>query len=126
MRNSAYISIILILIACAGCGRKLPPLPPAMPDPVEVLSIKFEGNEVVAKARCNVAGATVILLGKPKGLCPACMDDLAAIQKITLTTPGEVVLKDPVPEADYMVYRITAEHDSSRWTTPAQIVVRKQ
>ena len=126
MRSRVHVSIIILLIACMSCGRKMPPLPPTAPDPVEVLSIKYKGNEVVAKARCNVAGATVILLGKPKGICPACTDDLSEIEKITLAEPGDVVLKDSAPKADYMVYRIAAEHDSNKWITPAQIVVRKQ
>jgi len=126
MRSRALLCFLVLLAAFAGCGRKLPPLPPALPDPVEVRSIGYEGAEVVARARCNVAGATVTLLGKPKGICPACTDDLAIKQQVTIETPGDVVLKDAVPKADYMVYRIAAEHDSSRWITPAQIVVRKK
>ena len=62
--------ILLILALSAGCGRKLPPLPPTLPDPVEVNSITFVGQEVIAKARCNMPDATVLLLGKPKGYMP--------------------------------------------------------
>lgn len=126
MRSRALPCFLVLLIAFAGCGRKLPPLPPALPDPVEVRSMGYEGAEVVARARCNVAGATVTLLGKPKGICPACTDDLVKKQQVTIDTPGDVILKDASPEADYMVYRIAAEHDSSSWITPARIVVRKK
>lgn len=126
MRSRTLLWFLVLLIAFAGCGRKLPPLPPALPDPVEVRSIGYEGAEVVARARCNVAKATVTLLGKPKGICPACTDDLVVKQRVTIETPGDVVLKDIAQTADYMVYRIAAEHDSSTWITPAQIVVRKK
>jgi hypothetical protein len=117
---------VAILIIFLGCGRKMPPLPPTLPDPVEVISITYAGHEVVAKARCNMPDATVMLLGKPKGLCPNCMDDLVVKQKMTLEKPGEVVLKDPSPESDYMVYRIAAEHGATKWSTPARVVVKKQ
>jgi predicted nucleic acid-binding Zn ribbon protein len=48
---------------------------------------------VVAKARCNVPDAKVVLLGKPKGICPNCTDDLEVKQEVTLDKPGEVILK---------------------------------
>jgi len=98
----------------------------AKPDPVEVISIGFVGSEVVANARCNVPDASVLLLGKPKGICPECTDDLMVKQKISLEKPGEVVLKDTSSQADYMVYRIAVEHGTTKWQTPAQIVVRKE
>jgi hypothetical protein len=126
MRSRILFAALTILIISTSCGRKLPPLPPTLPDPIEVTSIRFEGAEVMAKARCNMPDATVILLGKPKGLCPNCTDDLVVKHKITLEKSGEVVLKDPSPESDYMVYRIAAEHGTTKWTTPAQIVVKKQ
>jgi hypothetical protein len=126
MRTRSLFIGITILIVTMGCGRKMPPLPSALPDPVEISSIAFVGQEVIAKARCNMQDATVLLLGKPKGLCPNCTDDLVVKHKITLEKSGEVVLKDPSPESDYMVYRISAEHGTTKWTTPARIVVKKQ
>jgi len=124
MRSRALFITLSITIAIMGCGRKLPPLPPAKPDPVEVISIRFVGPEVVAKVRCNMPNADVVLLGKPKGICPNCTDDLVAKQKISLEKPGEAVLKDQSPESGYMVYRIAVEHGTTKWITPAQIVVK--
>jgi hypothetical protein len=126
MRIRRSFIAVAILIACMGCGRKMPPLPPTRPDPVELISITYAEGVVVAKARCNMPDATVMLLGKPKGLCPNCTDDLVVKHKITLEKPGEIVLIDHTPESDYMVYRIAAEHGTTRWSTPAQIVVKKQ
>lgn len=85
----------------------------------------FVGSEVVAEARCNVPDSKVVLLGKPKGICPNCTDDLEVKQELTIDKPGEVVLKDPAPPSDYMVYRISAEHGATKWITPARIVVKK-
>jgi hypothetical protein len=118
-----FLGVLILLALIPGCGRKLPPLPPALPEPIEVISIKFEGNEVVAKASCNVARATVTLLGKPKGICPQCTDDLEVIQKVTVENPGEVTLRDAAPRSNFMVYRVAAQRDTSKWITPAQIVV---
>jgi len=126
MRSRSLFIAVTLLIVCTSCGRKMPPLPPALPDPVELSSITFVGREVMAKAWCNLPDATVLLLGKPKGLCPNCTDDLVVKDKITLEKPGEAVLKDPSPESDYMVYRIAAENGTTKWTTPARIVVKKQ
>jgi hypothetical protein len=126
MRGRSLFIALAILILSLGCGRKMPPLPPTLPDPVEVRSIAFAGQEVIAKAWCNMPDATVLLLGKPKALCPNCTDDLVVKQKMTLEKPGEVVLKDPSPESDYMVYRIAAEHGATKWSTPAKIVVKRR
>jgi len=126
MSTRALFIALIMVILCISCGRKLPPLPPTKPDPVELISIGFVGSEVVAKARCNVPDASVSLLGKPKGICPECTDDLMVKQKISIEKPGEIVLKDTLPQADYMVYRIVAEHGTTRWQTPARIVVKKQ
>ncbi len=125
MRIRLLAAAVSICILLTGCGRKLPPLPPALPDPVEVISIRFEGPLVQARVRCNISYATVQLLGKPKGLCPECTDDLEVKDKISIEKPGEFILKDEAPRSDYMVYRITEEHERTRWMTPAQIVVKK-
>ena len=125
MRSRIVLACLIVAILCSGCGRKLPPLPPAKPDPVEVISMAFDGEAVVAKAMCNIPGAVVTLLGKPKGICPHCTDDLVEKDKVSLENPGEVVLKDAEPGADYMVYRIAVEHDTTRWITEPRIVVKK-
>ena len=125
MKTRVFFLLFVLLVFVAGCGRKLPPLPPALPDPVEVSSVDFVGAEVVAKARCNMPDAKVVLLGKPKGICPNCTDDLEVKQELSVGEPGEVVLKDPAPQADYMVYRISAEHGTTKWMTPARVVVKK-
>ena len=124
MRGRVLFIMLSLMIAFMGCGRKLPPLPPAKPDPVEVISIKFVGTEVVAHARCNMPNTDVVLLGKPKGICPNCTDDLIVKQNIPVEKSGEVVLKDSSPASDYMVYRIAVEHGTTKWITPAQIVVK--
>ncbi len=87
--------------------------------------MSFVGSEVVARARCNLPDAKVVLLGKPKGICPNCTDDLVVKHEIIVHEPGEVVLKDTAPQSDYMIYRISAEHGSTRWSTTARIVVKK-
>jgi len=112
-------------VLASGCGRKLPPLPPTLPDPIQAISVKFAGNEVEAKGVCNVAHATVFLLGKPKGICPVCTDDLEVIDKTEVKEPGTVILKDPAPQSEYMVYRLKAERENEKWITDAQIVVKK-
>lgn len=116
---------LIIVALVSGCGRKLLPLPPTLPDPIQATSIKFVGQKVEARGVCNVARATVYLLGKPKGICPICTDDLEIIDKIEVNEPGEVSLKDTEPESDYMVYRLSAVRDNEKWITDPQIVVKK-
>jgi hypothetical protein len=125
MRHRALPVFLVILALVSGCGRKLPPLPPTLPDPIQATSIKFVGNAVEARGVCNITHATVYLLGKPKGICPICTDDLEVIDKSDVNEPGEVSLRDPEPKSDYMVYRLSAERDTQKWITDPQIVVRK-
>jgi hypothetical protein len=127
MRHSRYlclILIILILLAPTACGRKKPPLPPKAPDPVEVNSIRFEGDIIVAKVQNNIQGSKIILLGKPKGICPSCTDDLKEITQITAATKEQIILEDKQPVSPYMVYRIKIEMDGSRFLTEPFIVVK--
>ncbi len=125
MKSKALLAWVLLFLVFPGCGRKLPPLPPTAPDPVEISSVRFEGTGVVARVQCTVANATVTLLGKPKGICPHCMDDLSAKDTVMLEKPGEAVLEDPAPQAEAMVYRIAVEYGGIRWMTPARIVVKR-
>ncbi|HNQ86217.1 MAG TPA: hypothetical protein PLP82_05460 [Deltaproteobacteria bacterium] len=125
MRNRVLLVWILFLLVLPGCGRKLPPLPPTEPDPVEIGSIRFEEGRVVARIRCNVADATVTLLGKPKGICPHCTDDLTVRDTGVVEKPGDAVLADNAPQAESMVYRLAVEHWGARWMTPARIVVKR-
>ena len=125
MKAKANILIALALcfvFVCMGCGRKLPPLPPGQPDPFEIISIRFVEETVIAKARCNASGAQIVLLGKAKGICPACTDDLEKKDEAFVDDPGVVVLKDTDPAARYMVYRIAFQKDSTAWLTQAQVV----
>jgi hypothetical protein len=117
--------LVIALILCTGCGRKLPPLPPGMPDPVELVSAGFEENEVVVKARCNVPGSTITLLGKPKGLCPSCTDDLMRKDEAFVEEAGTVHLRDTAPDASYMVYRIAFSKGTLVWMTDARVVRRR-
>ncbi len=116
--------LVLALTLCAGCGRKLPPLPPGAPDPVELVSADLEENAVVVKARCNVPGSTVTLLGKPKGLCPSCTDDLVRKDETFVEEAGTVRLRDTVPDSAYMVYRLAFRKGTLVWMTDAQVVRR--
>lgn len=121
-KTRAAVTLGIIALICMGCGRKLPPLPPGQPDPVEIISIRFDQDTVRAKARCNVQDGTIILLGKPKGICPSCIDDLQKKDELFISEPGVVVLKDQNPNADYMVYRIVFEKGTTSWMTQAGIV----
>ncbi len=105
-----------------GCGRKLPPLPPGQPDPVEIVSIRYEDDTVVVRARCNEAEGKVTLLGKPKGICPSCIDDLIMKDEQSIREKGVVILKDESPGAQYMVYRIAFEKGTTSWMSQAGIV----
>ncbi|HPI94156.1 MAG TPA: hypothetical protein PLT09_13425 [Deltaproteobacteria bacterium] len=124
MRSKVLCAGVILMLACLGCGRKLPPLPSTQPDPVVIGDLRFEGPGVKAEVRTNVENATVFLLGKPKGICPHCTDDLVVKDRGTTTKPGEVVLKDLAPTADAMVYRVAVEYGGSRWMTPVRIVVK--
>jgi hypothetical protein len=106
-KTRAVLTLCIVLLVGMGCGRKLPPLPPGLPDPVEVISIRFDNDIVVAKIRCNEQGADVVLLGKAKGI-----------------EPGVIILKDSFPDADYMVYRVAFHKGSTSWMTQARIVRR--
>lgn len=123
-KTRAVLALCITVLVCLGCGRKLPPLPPGLPDPVEVISIRFENDIVVAKIRCNEQGAVVALLGKSKGICPACTDDLMKKDEQDLIEPGVVFLKDSSPDAEYMVYRVAFSKGSTSWMTDARIVRR--
>ena len=125
MRSRALLAWIILLLVLPGCGRKLPPLPPTAPDPVEISSLRFEDGRVAAQVRCNVADATVSLLGKPKGICPHCTDDLSVKDTGRIENPGDVVLTDPAPQSESMVYRIAVEYGGTRWMTPPRIVAKR-
>lgn len=125
MRSKAVLAGIMLILACLGCGRKLPPLPPEAPDPVEISSIRFEDGQVLARVRCNVPDAEVSLLGKPKGICPHCTDDLSVKDTAMIEKPGDTVLTDQSPQDRFMVYRMAVQYGGTRWMTPARIVVKK-
>jgi hypothetical protein len=122
-RFIAACALAFLLALGLGCGRKLPPLPPGLGDPVEISSIEFlTDGTVEAKARVNIEGSKVTLLGKPKGLCPLCTEDLKKKDEKTAEKEGTIVLRDPSPESDYMVYRFAFEKDTTRYLTNPRIV----
>lgn len=116
------IALGIVVLICMGCGRKLPPLPPGEPDPVEVISIRFDQGAVKAKVRCNVRDAGITLLGKPKGICPSCTDDLQKRDEHIMDEPGVKILEDKSPEAEYMVYRVAFKKSTTFWMTQPFIV----
>ena len=118
----AAVILGFMVLSCMGCGRKLPPLPPGQPDPVEIVSISYEDDTVVVRARCNEAEGKVTLLGKPKGICPSCIDDLIMKDEQSIREKGVVILKDESPEAQYMVYRLAFEKGTTSWMSRAGIV----
>jgi hypothetical protein len=127
LRNSCKAVVVCLLGVTlalgSGCGRKLPPLPPGQGDPVEIEAIDFiDDGSVEARAGISIPGGRVILLGKPKGLCPSCTDDLTRRDEKTAEQKGGIVLKDPKPEADYMVYRLLFEKGTVSFMTGARVV----
>lgn len=126
-RNPTGILWMLVcaLALCGGCGRKLPPLPPGAPDPVEMVSAEFIGDEVIVEATCNVVEGTVLLLGKPKGICPSCTDDLVQKDEAIVDQTGLVRLKDADPDAPFMVYRLGFREGTLFWMTDACLVERE-
>lgn len=123
-RLGALGVLVLALALGAGCGRKLPPLPPGMPDPVSLVSARFVGEAVEVKARCTLEGGVVSLVGKPQGICPSCTDDLAIIDEQPVEEAGTLVLKDPAPGAPSMVYRLVFRKGTFSSMTEARIVRR--
>ncbi len=124
MGTKFRVAVILgfMVFSCMGCGRKLPPLPPGQPDPVEIVSIRYEDDTVVVRARCNEVEGKVTLLGKPKGICPSCTDDLIMKDEQFIREKSVVILKDESPGAQYMVYRIAFEKGTISWMSQAGIV----
>jgi len=113
-----------IVAALIACGRKLPPKPSGLPDPIEIISMIFVDDTVRVKARINTSGGNAVLLGKTKGICPACTDDLVRKHEVYIETPGVVLMKDSHPDSMYMVYRIAFEKGESFWITEPRVVKR--
>ncbi|MGC9323444.1 MAG: hypothetical protein ACP5G0_01730 [Desulfomonilia bacterium] len=126
MRPRYVLAVGILLLAILCCGRKLPPLPPSEPDPVEIVSIGFTEGEVTVRVRCAVQSRTVTLLGKPKGICPACIEDLVSRDEVQIQEPGTLLLKDRNPDAEYMVYRVSIRDNSFSWRTGPRIVRRTE
>lgn len=123
MRARTLGAALLIVLTCLGCGRKLPPLPPAPEDPVVVSAWSFTDQGVTAKVRCHTPDAKVTLLGKPQGICPQCTDDLK--EKATIMArEGVNILIDPQPEERCMVYRVRLEKGATSYLSPARIVCK--
>jgi hypothetical protein len=112
-----------MILAALGCGRKLPPLPPAPEDPAEITSLTFEEEVVRATVECRTTAAKLVLLGKPQGLCPQCTDDLT-VREEKSDVSGKVTLNDPAPEERCMVYRIRLEKENTTFLSPARMVCK--
>ncbi|HOJ14405.1 MAG TPA: hypothetical protein PLS81_07800 [Deltaproteobacteria bacterium] len=112
---------ISILVACTGCGRKLPPLPPEQVEPARISDAWYERGEVVVRVTCTVAGK-VTLLGKAVGDCPQCLEGLAPKDEQTVDAPRSVELRDREPAAGPMVYRVRVVAAGGAWTGPPRIV----
>lgn len=115
------MTVFVLWAVLSGCGRKLPPLPPEIVDPVEITRITAEGGEVDVLVRCGTAGK-VVLAGKPVGSCPMCTDDLEVKDERPLDGPGEVLLVDRNPGEGDMVYRIILTSGRRTWKSPPRIV----
>lgn len=116
-------ALVILLGVGFGCGRKLPPLPPGPGDPVEISSIEFRRDGTVeARANVSLEGAKVTLLGKPKGLCPLCTEDLTKRDEKLTRKAEAITLKDSAPESDYMVYRIAFEKGTTSFLTSPRVV----
>jgi len=112
-----------MVLAALGCGRKLPPLPPGPEDPAEITSLAFEEGAVRATIECHTAGAKLVLLGKPQGLCPQCTDDLSMREEKSGVS-GKVTLTDPRPEERCMVYRVKLEKEKTIFLSPARMICK--
>jgi hypothetical protein len=116
-------TLALLLVFGLGCGRKLPPLPPGQGDPVEIVSMDFRKDGTVeAKARVYIPDSTVTLLGKPKGLCPVCTDDLTKRDETFAEKEGVITLTDSSPESEYMVYRFAFQKNTTKFLTNPRVV----
>jgi len=127
--NRCYLSIILVCIFAlipSGCGRKKPPLPPVPLKPLEVTSIKFKGDKVVANLMCRISGARLILFGKPKRMCPLCRQDLKIKAEVPADNEGKFLLIDSLPDARCMVYRVGFEKGDVHWLGDAYIVCKEK
>jgi hypothetical protein len=116
------LALVFLVMPALGCGRKLPPMPPGQGDPVEISSVEFlEDGTVEARGRAYIPGGKVTLLGKPKGLCPVCTDDLRKKDEQVVPGEGTFTLKDPAPESDYMVYRLGFEKGTTTFLTNPRV-----
>lgn len=123
IRVIGAVALVFLLAFGSGCGRKLPPLPPGQGDPVEIVDMDFlKDGSVEARARVFIPGSTVTLLGKPKGLCPVCTDDLTKRDVRVAEKEGVITLKDSSPESEYMVYRLVFEKGTTKFLTVPRVV----
>ncbi|HNY65626.1 MAG TPA: hypothetical protein PKM41_09300 [Deltaproteobacteria bacterium] len=122
-RLIAALMLALLALPALGCGRKLPPLPPGQGDPVEISSLEFRKDGTVeARGKVYIPGGRVTLLGKPKGLCPVCTDDLTKRDEAMAPEEGAVILRDRAPESDFMVYRLAFEKGTTSFLTNPRVV----
>ena len=124
-QRTARVFLIMLVAAAllGGCGRKLPPRPPGEEPPLKIAELQYEDDgSVRARVVCNVEDVRVVLLGKPRGLCPRCVDDLVIRDAIAVDVKSTVILRDAAPEGGCMVYRAAVMRGQARWLTEAMII----
>lgn len=125
MRKPLALIVLLLLLALPGCGRKLPPEPPGPEAPVVLTSIKaLKDGRTAVKIKVG-APAEVLLLGKPRGLCPNCTDDLKTKATAVADNAGMLTLYDKAPEDPSMVYRAAIRVNGAVYMTDARIFTQQ-
>ncbi len=113
--------LLCLLLALIGCGRKLPPEPAVNEDPLTIERVSFTKSGAKVRVRVNAEVNEVILLGKAKGICPACTDDLVRIAAVEIDETGVVTLLDEAPASTCMVYRAAFEAGDTLWFSNLKI-----
>ncbi|OPZ60754.1 MAG: hypothetical protein BWY87_00281 [Deltaproteobacteria bacterium ADurb.Bin510] len=125
MRRKLLWLALAFLLVLPACGRKLPPEPPGPQAPVTLGSIRaLKDGRTAVRVRVAAPGE-VLLLGKARGLCPNCTDDLKTKDSVTAETAGTLTLYDKAPEDPSMVYRAAVRVNGAVYMTEAQIFTQQ-
>ncbi len=125
MRKRLAALALAVVFVLPACGRKLPPEPPGPQAPVTLVSIKaLKDGRTAVKIKAAAAGE-VLLLGKPRGLCPNCTDDLKTKDTATVGAAATVTLYDKAPEDPSMVYRAAIRVNGAVDMSAARIFIQQ-